>query len=247
MTPIAAAAPHETSLLEARDLTKTFGDGDAAAHAVRGVSCVFRRRELSLLMGPSGSGKTTLVSMLAGLLKPTSGRLRLGSTDLTELGESELARIRRKRVGFVFQGYNLFPALTARDNVAEAIVLKEGAGWPEALRRATGLLCAVGLEQKLRARPAELSGGQQQRVAIARSLAGDPEVIIGDEVTAALDGEAARAVMELLRTRVTARRTILLVTHDSRLTDYADRILEMRDGVIVADEPGRAAQHEVSS
>jgi putative ABC transport system ATP-binding protein len=238
----------EPSLLEAREITKTFGAGEAATHAVRGVSCEFRRRELALLMGPSGSGKTTLVSMLAGLLKPTSGRLRLGSTDVTELGERELARIRRRRVGFVFQGNNLFPALTALNNVAEAIALKEGAPWPAALARARALLSSVGLEQKLHCRPGELSGGQQQRVALARALAGEPEVIIGDEVTAALDGAAARSVMELLRERVTAERTILLVTHDPRLTEYADRIVEMRDGVIVADGPGarRASTGEVS-
>jgi putative ABC transport system ATP-binding protein len=239
MTSLAACAARE--LIYGQGVTKTFGAGETATRAVRGVSCAFFAGELALVMGPSGSGKTTLISILAGLLRPTSGRVTVCGTSIAAMHEEDAARVRRRHLGFVFQGYNLFPALTALENVAEVLVLK-GAKRDQAYRHARAVLASVGLEARTGHRPAELSGGQQQRVAIARALAGDPDVIVGDEVTAALDTESAEAVMELMRRHIRPHTAVVLVTHDHRLTRYADRVVEMRDGIITSDRPtGRSA------
>jgi len=184
-------------------------------------------------MGPSGSGKTTLLSIMAGLLRPTSGSVTLCGSSITELSDGAVARVRRDALGFVFQSYNLFPALTALDNVAEPLALR-GPSIREARARARETLARVGMERRAGHRPAELSFGEQQRVAIARALAGDPRVVFGDEPTAALDGESAGAVMALLREAVTQDRGVMLVTHDHRLERYADRIVRLEDGRVVA-------------
>jgi putative ABC transport system ATP-binding protein len=221
-------------LIVAESVTKTFGRGETATHAVRGVTCEFPAGELALLMGPSGSGKTTLISILAGIMQPTSGDVSLCGTPVAGLREETVARVRRRHLGFVFQGYNLFPALTALENVAEVLVLK-GMARAAAEAAAHEVLASVGLKSRVHHRPSELSGGQQQRVALARALAGSPEVIIGDEVTAALDTASAEAVMALLRRHVGPRTAVVLVTHDQRLARYADRVVAMEDGRITTD------------
>jgi putative ABC transport system ATP-binding protein len=217
-------------LLEARAVSKTFGEGALATPVLHAADLAVRAGELSLLMGPSGSGKTTLISILAGLMRASSGEVELCGARISEMDENSVARVRRERLGFVFQTYNLFPALSARDNVALAFRMRAGLDKRQARSAAGAALEAVGLGHRLEHRPSDLSSGQKQRVAIARALAGDPKVIIGDEVTAALDTQSALAVMEILRARVTADSATLIVTHDHRLTRFADRIFAMEDG-----------------
>jgi putative ABC transport system ATP-binding protein len=185
-------------------------------------------------MGPSGSGKTTLVSILAGVLRPTAGTVDLCGHRITEMSEGAVSRVRRGNVGFVFQTDNLFPALTALDNVAEVVAMRGGRR-AAAYERAEKALDRVGLGQRLHHRPGEMSGGQRQRVAIARAVADDPRLVIGDEVTAALDGATATSVMQLLREHITPATSALLVTHDHRLERFADRVVSMEDGRIVSD------------
>ncbi|MBK9001695.1 MAG: ABC transporter ATP-binding protein [Myxococcales bacterium] len=201
--------------------------------------------ELVLLMGPSGSGKTTLISILAGLLRPTGGQVELCGARISEQHEAEVTRVRRRHLGFVFQSYNLFPALTALDNIAEVLKLK-GLPAREAKERASRALTDVGLGERLHHRPGELSGGQKQRVAIARALAGDPALVMGDEVTAALDTHTALHVLEILRRQVSSERGILLVTHDRRLEQFADRVIEIEDGRISRIVPGGAGAGEAA-
>jgi putative ABC transport system ATP-binding protein len=220
-------------VIAATAVSKTFGEGALATHVLREVSLDVRAGELVLLMGPSGSGKTTLVSILAGLMRPTSGGVVLAGEPIAELGEAARAKIRRDRVGFVFQTYNLFPALSAEDNVAVAFQLRGGRSRAACREAARVALAAVGLAERAAYKPGELSSGQKQRVAIARALAGDPAVVIGDEPTAALDTESAMSVMELLRARVTPTSAMLLVTHDHRLERFADRVIAIEDGVVM--------------
>ncbi len=216
-------------LVVASQVEKTYGAGGQALHVVREVSCQIRSGELVLLVGPSGSGKTTLISMLGALLRPSSGRIDLCGHPVSQYTEERAARVRREHVGFVFQGYKLFPALTALDNVAEVLVLR-GLVREAARERAREALAAVGLLARLGHRPHQLSGGQQQRVAVARALASKPSLIIGDEVTAALDSTTALEVVELLKGHVGEGRAVLLVTHDHRLERFADRVLPLVDG-----------------
>jgi putative ABC transport system ATP-binding protein len=217
-------------LLEAREVGKTFGAGALATPVLHAASLALRGGELTLLIGPSGSGKTTLISILAGLMRASSGTVMLCGAPISAMDEAAVAQVRRDRLGFVFQTYNLFPALSAQDNVALAFRLRGERDREAARRHAATALEAVGLGQRLTYRPADLSSGQKQRVAIARALAGAPPLVIGDEVTAALDTPNAMAVMELLRARVTPESATLLVTHDLRLTRFADRIFVMEDG-----------------
>jgi putative ABC transport system ATP-binding protein len=227
-------------LVRAAGVTRSFGEGELAVPVLHGVSLEIRAGQLSLLMGPSGSGKTTLLSILAGLLRPSAGSVELCGVPISSLPDAAAARVRRENLGFVFQTYNLFPALTALDNVAEVLVLK-GRARAEALAAARAMLERVGLGARAHHRPAELSGGQKQRVAIARALAGDPRLVLGDEVTAALDTSTGMAVMGLLRDLVDARRGVLIVTHDHRMERLADRVIEIEDGRVKADRPGGAA------
>ena len=223
-------------LVRTRNVSKTFGTGTIAAKALYEVSIELRAGELALLMGPSGSGKTTLLYVLSGLLRPTSGEVELCGVPITRLPEENSAQARRRHVGFIFQTYNLFPALTALDNVGEVLVMK-GTPRAQARARAADMLARVGLGDRLLHKPGELSGGQRQRVAIARSLAGDPALIVGDEPTGALDRNTGCAIVRLLREQVSERRGVLLVTHDLRLRQFAHRIIEIDDGRIVADYP----------
>jgi putative ABC transport system ATP-binding protein len=227
------------AIIQAQGLTKTYAQGEAAMRALDDVSLDVRRGELMLLVGPSGSGKTTLLSILGCILRPTSGTLRIMGEDVSRMSERDLPAVRRERIGFIFQAFNLFPTLTAGQNVALALDLK-GIGGRLARERAAALLEQVGLGGKLDAYPADLSGGQKQRVAIARALAGDPPAILADEPTAALDSHSGRAVMDLLKTLARERgRAIAIVTHDNRMLGYADRLVRLEDGRIVADEMSR--------
>jgi putative ABC transport system ATP-binding protein len=219
-----------------RDVTKTYAQGEAAVHALSGVNLDVSRHELMLLMGPSGSGKTTLLSVMGCILRPSTGTIRLMDRDITGLDERQLPRLRLENIGFVFQGFNLFPTLTAAGNVALALDLKR-VSRAEAMRRAIALLEQVGLADKRDAYPADLSGGQKQRVAIARAIACDPPILLADEPTAALDTHSAHTVMKLFTDLVHERsRAIVVVTHDSRMLGYANRIVHIEDGCLVGDE-----------
>jgi putative ABC transport system ATP-binding protein len=221
-----------TPLARTTRVTKSFISGETEATILKGIDLELRPGELTLLMGPSGSGKTTLVSILAGLLRPTAGKVELCGEPISELDEGDVSRVRRRHIGFIFQTYNLFPALSALDNVALGYRLR-GQPVAQARAHAHSALEAMGLESHTHYLPAKLSAGQKQRVAVARALAGDPALVIGDEPTAALDGPTAMSVMLLLRERVTPQSAVLVVTHDQRLECFAHRTLHMIDGQIV--------------
>lgn len=237
----ASASGDRPALLRAVDVKKTYGRGELAVPVLHGVSLEVPAGELALLMGPSGSGKTTLISILAGLLRPSQGQVELCGAPISSMAEADIAKVRRHKLGFIFQTYNLFPALTALDNVAEVLAMK---GMPirEAREQAKQALERVGLGQRTHHLPWDLSGGQKQRVAIARALAGSPALIMGDEVTAALDGATATSVMEILRGQVGTDRSVLIVTHDHRLERFADRVIEIEDGLIQRDAAISAEQ-----
>ncbi|MEV6977280.1 ABC transporter ATP-binding protein [Kitasatospora sp. NPDC093806] len=215
------------------DLRRSFGTGERTVHALRGVSFVIGRGELTALKGRSGSGKTTLLNLVGGLDAPTGGTITLDGTDLGALDEDGRLALRRDRLGFVFQSFGLLPVLTAAENVGVPMRLRKV---PAAQReeRARTLLALVGLADHANQRPGELSGGQQQRVAIARALANEPDLIIADEPTGQLDSETGRQIMELLRAVVRSEGvTVLVATHDPNLMELADRVVELRDGRIV--------------
>lgn len=218
--------------VKCKGVTKAFGDGADQVLALRGVDMSVYPGQMNLLVGQSGCGKTTLISIIAGLLEPTSGQVAVLGRDLGEMSGRELVTFRAQNIGFVFQQYNLLPALTAAENAAVPLII---AGRPrrQALERARELLAAVGLADKFDALPNQLSGGQQQRVAIARALVHEPRLLVCDEPTAALDARSGRTVMELLRkVAIQADRTVIIVTHDNRVFDFADRIFLMEDGRI---------------
>jgi putative ABC transport system ATP-binding protein len=225
----------ERVAMEARNVSKTFGRGAREVHALSGVSIQIQRGELTLLMGPSGSGKTTLVSILGCILSPSAGAIRVAGNSTAGLNPEGLAALRRQYLGFIFQSYNLFPTLTATENVLLALKVRGFEG-RKAEELAANALAEVGLSDKAHAHPGILSGGQQQRLAIARALAGDPAILLGDEPTAALDTENGAAVMGLLaRLAKKGDRAVLAVTHDPRTIRYADRVIEILDGRIVGD------------
>ena len=225
-----------TPVLEAVGLTKTYAQGEAAMRALDDVTIALRPGELALFVGPSGSGKTTLLSILGCILRPTSGTLVVMGHDVTSLGERDLPAIRRDHIGFIFQGFNLFPTLSAQANVALALDVR-GVPRRAARQRAALLLEQVGLGAKQDAFPADMSGGQKQRIAIARALAADPPIILADEPTAALDSHSGRVVMDLLKRLAHERgRAVAIVTHDNRMLGYADRMVNMEDGRVVSDK-----------
>ncbi|MFG2358270.1 ABC transporter ATP-binding protein [Streptomyces sp. NPDC048521] len=220
------------TMVRVEDVHKSYGRDAAAVHALRGVSFEVPRGELVALKGRSGSGKTTLLNIVGGLDTPDRGRVEVDGRQLGELGESELLRLRRDRIGFVFQSFGLIPILTAAENVGVPLRLRR-AEPRQREERVELLLSLVGLAGHAAQRPGELSGGQQQRVAIARALANRPALLIADEPTGQLDAETGHAVMELLRAVVrTEQVTALVATHDATLLDLADRVLELRDGEI---------------
>ncbi|MGW3283387.1 ABC transporter ATP-binding protein [Streptomyces sp. NPDC001002] len=225
--------------IELRGVRRTFGAGDSQVAALDDVSLAFRQGTFTAVMGPSGSGKSTLLQCAAGLDRPTSGSVRIGGTELTTLTERRLTLLRRERVGFVFQAFNLLPSLTAEQNVALPLRLA-GRRVPRSEVRAA--LSRVGLTDRARHRPGELSGGQQQRVALARALITRPEVLFADEPTGALDSRTGRDVLALLRTMVdTEERTIVMVTHDPIAASYADRVLFLVDGRVHGELSGAPA------
>ncbi|MFF2659879.1 ABC transporter ATP-binding protein [Kitasatospora sp. NPDC058032] len=223
------------------DVHRSFGTGERAVHALRGVSFTIGRGELTALKGRSGSGKTTLLNLVGGLDSPSGGTITLDGTDLGGLDEDGRLALRRDRLGFVFQSFGLLPVLTAAENVGVPMRLRKV---PAAQReeRARDLLALVGLADHANQRPGELSGGQQQRVAVARALANEPDLIIADEPTGQLDSETGRSIMELLRAVVRSEGvTILVATHDPNLMELADRVVELRDGRIVEEAPAAEA------
>lgn len=223
-------------VLEARDIVKELGHGAGKVRALKGVSLSLNPGELTLLMGPSGSGKTTLLSIMGCILSPTSGSLSVAGQKTDGLPPEALAALRRRHVGFVFQSYNLFPTLSAEENVRLALDVRGGRG-SQAVVDAQRALYQVGLRHRLKSYPGNLSGGEQQRVAVARALAGSPSVILADEPTAALDSENGLAVMSLLAQIAKDKsRAVLAVTHDPRTVPFADRILRIEDGLIVGEE-----------
>ena len=231
-----------TALVEVADAAMVYGSGEAAVHALRGVSLGIRRGELLMLMGPSGSGKTTLLQVAGALVAPTSGEVRVLGQPVQALPQAERGAIRLRHFGFVFQSYNLFPTLTAQENVEVALDLR---ATPVSTRRrlARDALDAVGLADRAGSYPAKLSGGQKQRVAIARALAGDPDSVLADEPTAALDSESGRRIVALLVAIAAERgRAVVVVTHDPRIVDAADRIVRIEDGRIVGTETRRDSQ-----
>jgi putative ABC transport system ATP-binding protein len=217
-----------------RGVTKQFGRGNTAVMALRGVDFDVWLGELTLLVGPSGCGKTTLLSVIAGILDPTDGEVTVLGEDVTALSNGRKVRFRGDNIGFVFQQYNLLPALTAAENVAVPLIIA-GMSRRSAIHVAAEKLAEVGLGERIHSLPEELSGGQQQRVAIARALVHEPRLIVCDEPTAALDSENGHLIMELLRAvAVQPDRSVIVVTHDSRVFDFGDRIAHMDDGHIIA-------------
>jgi putative ABC transport system ATP-binding protein len=234
---LVSTTPQATDIVvEGRELTKVYGSGDAEVRALDGVSIAFPRGQFTAVMGPSGSGKSTMMHILAGLDTPTSGTVLIEARDITAASDSELTLIRRGKVGFIFQFFNLLPMLTAEENMELPLRLA-GVDIDKAWK--DELVASIGLGNRLHHRPSELSGGQQQRVAVGRALLTRPAIIFGDEPTGNLDSKTSAEVMGLLRHAVDAfGQTVAVVTHDPRAASYADRIIFLQDGKIVRDGPG---------
>ncbi|GIZ96872.1 ABC transporter ATP-binding protein [Tsukamurella sp. TY48] len=215
----------------AADLTKVYGEGDNVVHALAGVSVDFLAGEFTAIMGPSGSGKSTLMHCLAGLDAASSGSVQVGDTELTSLSDKQITELRRDRIGFVFQAFNLVPTLTALENITLPLDI---AGRKPDQQWLDTVIDRLGLRPRLDHRPTELSGGQQQRVACARALVGRPEIIFGDEPTGNLDSRSGAEVLSILRAAVDDyKQTVVIVTHDPRAASYADRVVFLADGRIV--------------
>jgi putative ABC transport system ATP-binding protein len=223
------------SVVSARELTRRYGDGDTAVQALRGISLDVAGGKLTAVMGPSGSGKSTLMHILAGLDRPTSGTVSIDGREINNLGDTDLTKLRREHIGFVFQFFNLLPMLTAQENVLLPLSIageKPDEAWLEEL------LTRTGLSNRRSHRPSELSGGEQQRVAITRALVSRPTVVFADEPTGNLDSRTSGEILELMRDSVESLgQTTVMVTHDSRAASIADRILFLNDGAVVRDLP----------
>jgi len=241
LEPETARFPMDTSsdaqgAIVAKGVEMSFPAGNQDIQVLKGIDLSIAKGSVQLLMGPSGSGKTTLLTILAGLLTPTAGKVELLGREITQMSRRKLSRFRLQNIGFIFQGFNLFPALTAAENIEVALNLKDIHG-SSARSQALELLGEVGLKDRADLRPSSLSGGQKQRVAIARALAGKPPLIVADEPTAALDSHSGHATIELLRRLAKeGGATVLIVTHDPRILDVADRILYLEDGEIVSED-----------
>ncbi|WP_159617446.1 ABC transporter ATP-binding protein [Arthrobacter zhaoguopingii] len=231
--PSGSTSPAPTGAVAARGVSKSYGRGETAVHALRDVSLDFERERFTAIMGPSGSGKSTLMHCLAGLDSIDAGQLWIGGTEITGLPDAALTRLRRERVGFVFQAFNLVPTLTAEQNITLPVALAGGSVDREWLTQVSSTL---GLTDRLAHRPHELSGGQQQRVAVARALLTRPDVIFGDEPTGNLDTATGAEVLSLLRRSSREMgQSIIMVTHDPVAASYADRVVLMKDGALVGD------------
>jgi putative ABC transport system ATP-binding protein len=222
------------SVLELREVTRVHGSGETAVHALRGISLTVEASELVAVMGPSGSGKSTLLNLAGGLDAPSSGEVLVEGTDLAGLSRHQLAAVRRRSAGYVFQDLNLIPALTAAENAALPREL-DGVKARTARREALAALAEVGLEELADRFPDELSGGQQPRVAIARALVGPRRLVLADEPTGALDSHTGELILRLLRARCDAGASGVLVTHEARHAAWADRVVFLRDGTLVDD------------
>ncbi len=221
-------------IIELKDVHKVYQMGETKVRALRGSSLEVKKGEFLSIEGPSGSGKSTLMNMIGCLDVPTSGKIHLEKWDIQKLQESDLAQIRGKKIGFIFQTFNLIKNLTALENVAMPMMF-QGVQKEKRLKRAKELLVEMGLEERLHHKPAELSGGQQQRVAIARALSNDPDVILADEPTGNLDSKTGKKVLEKLKDlNEKEDKTIVMVTHDPNAAEYADRIVNIKDGVVDA-------------
>jgi putative ABC transport system ATP-binding protein len=224
-------------VIAAHDLTRRYGEGDTAVDALRGISIDIAGGHLTAIMGPSGSGKSTLMHILAGLDRPTSGTVEIAGREITTMGDTELTKLRREHIGFVFQFFNLLPMLSAEENILLPLSI---AGRKPDKTFLAQLIADVGLVDRRSHRPSELSGGQQQRVAVARSLVTQPTVLFADEPTGNLDTATGAEILELLRTSVDDRgQTVVMVTHDPRASAIADRVLHLEDGRIVREVNGR--------
>ena len=227
------------NVVSATEVTRRYGDGEAAVDALRGVSLNVKPGELVAVMGPSGSGKSTLMHLLAALDKPTSGTVTIAGQDVGSLSDSEVTKLRREHIGFVFQFFNLLPMLDAEENIKLPLTIAGEKADPEFFEN---LLKRVGLTDRRSHRPAELSGGQQQRVAIARALVSQPTVVFADEPTGNLDSKTGAEILELLRASAEElNQTMVMVTHDANAATIADRVLFLADGVIVEDLPRSSA------
>jgi putative ABC transport system ATP-binding protein len=233
---------NQGAVVVAEDVSRRYGSGETAVDALRGVSLDVAKGQLTAVMGPSGSGKSTLMHILAGLDKPTSGTVSVSGTEITTLKDSDLTKLRRRHIGFVFQFFNLLPMLTAEENITLPLSI---AGEKPDAEYFADLIDKVGLADRLHHRPSELSGGQQQRVAIARALVTRPTVLFADEPTGNLDSATGTEILALMRDSVDSYgQTTVMVTHEPRAAAIADRILFLADGLIVRDLPG-ASQAEV--
>jgi putative ABC transport system ATP-binding protein len=221
------------SNVQTEKLTKTYGSGATAITALDHVNITIKEGEFVAIMGPSGCGKSTLLHLLGGLDRPSEGRVRIGGQDISDLNDDQVTELRRRRIGFVFQFFNLIPVLSAVENAALPVTL-DGVKPLEARKKATEWLTKFGLADRLLNRPDQLSGGQQQRVAIARALVADPELILADEPTGNLDTRASDEIASLLRNvSKEYKRTVVMVTHDPRIAAYADRIIFLKDGKVI--------------
>jgi putative ABC transport system ATP-binding protein len=245
------AATEETNVtaptgaaVDARELMRRYGEGDTAVDALRGVDITVRSGELVAVMGPSGSGKSTLMHILAGLDKPTSGTVTIAGTEISDLSDSKLTRLRRDHIGFVFQFFNLLPMLSAEENIVLPLSISGEKPDKDWLRE---LLERTGLAQRASHRPSELSGGEQQRVAIARALITKPTILFADEPTGNLDSKTGGEILDLVRASTDAYgQTIVMVTHEARAALIADRILFLADGLIVKELKGATAEEVLS-
>jgi putative ABC transport system ATP-binding protein len=240
--PLAAVPAANGAVVEAHEISRVYGEGDAAVHALRGVTLAIEPGKLTAVMGPSGSGKSTLMHLLAALDEPTEGHVTIAGTRVGELSDTQVTKLRREHIGFIFQFFNLLPMLTAEENIVLPLTL---AGKKPEDEFFADLLGKVGLQDRRKHRPSELSGGQQQRVAIARALVSRPSVVFADEPTGNLDSKTGGEILALLRGSVhDYGQTLVMVTHDARAAATADRILFLADGLIVKELRG-ADEHQV--
>ena len=233
--------------VEAVGLSKTYLQGETQVHAVRSAALAVERGSFVAIMGPSGSGKSTLLHLIGALETPSAGHLAVGGTPLTGLAERELTRLRRDRVGFVFQFFNLLPTLTAAENVGLPALIAGERGRDGSSERVDELLGLVGLRERAEHLPAQLSGGEQQRVSIARALLRAPDLVLADEPTGNLDTRSGETVLGLLRTIADRGQTVVMVTHDAEAASRADRVVLMRDGAVAGEVAGGDAERAASS
>ncbi len=228
------------NIVEAQDVSRRYGEGEAAVDALKDVSVSFATGRYAAIMGPSGSGKSTLMHILAGLDRPTSGTVRIAGVELSQLDDTQLTKLRRDRIGFIFQTFNLLPVLSAEENILLPLSI---AGREPDREWFDKLIATIGIGDRLKHRPAEMSGGQQQRVAVARALVSKPAVVFADEPTGNLDSKASNDVLDLLRHAVDDfGQTVVMVTHDAHAASYADRLVVLADGQIVHDGEAQTAE-----